>query len=435
MPLVFLATNAAGVSTGLTYAKMVNVDNQTPTVAISGPSDARSTAGVQYITAAGSAGPSGVSRIGCSTDGAPWQWYPGASAQIPVSGIGVHRVTCMSANNARDASGNVATSSPATWTLSIRQPTVSGIGFSKLVNRLVCHRVRKRVLVPAHWVHVRRRHRLVRVRRRAHWRMVEVTRCHPRIVRRRITVWSTVIRHGRKIRVKHHKTIRVVLLPHVVSGTRRRIGHGKRTTVSGWVGLPDGTALAGQLVRVMAAADNNGYGRFRTAAVATTGPDGSWSAELPPGPSRLIEAVYDGSSILEPSVSGQVRVLVPARVKLLSVSPRRVPWGGTVRIVGQLKGGYLPAGGALVRLRIGFGRSFTTYGVQEHVTGRGRFSTSYTFGLGDPAIHRTYWFQVASLPMGNYPYEPAASRRVTVAVGGHPRNPPPRRHRRHQRAH
>ena len=57
-------------------------------------------------------------------------------------------------------------------------------------------------------------------------------------------------------------------------------------------------------------------------------------------------------------------------------------WGGTVRITGQLVGGYLPAGGALVRLRIGQGSSYQTYGVQEHVTGNGRFSTTYTFGAG-----------------------------------------------------
>ena len=37
-------------------------------------------------------------------------------------------------------------------------------------------------------------------------------------------------------------------------------------------------------------------------------------------------------------------MIVPAKVKLLSVAPRRVAWSGTVRITGQLVGGYLPAG-------------------------------------------------------------------------------------------
>jgi hypothetical protein len=96
----------------------------------------------------------------------------------------------------------------------------------------------------------------------------------------------------------------------------------------------------------------------------------------------------------------------------------RQPWGGTIHIVGQLDGGYLPAGGALVRLRIGFGSAYTTYGVQEHVSGNGRFTTTYTFGEGDPNVHRAYWFQIASLPMGNYPFAPASSDRRTVLVGG-----------------
>ena len=111
---------------------------------------------------------------------------------------------------------------------------------------------------------------------------------------------------------------------------------------------------------------------------------------------------------------------MPAKVKLISISPPRVAWGGTVRIVGQLLGGYLPPGGALVRLRIGFGSAYTTYGVQEHVTRNGRFSTTYTFGVGDPGIHRKYRFQIASLPMGDYPWAPANSGTRPVLVGGHP---------------
>ena len=126
-------------------------------------------------------------------------------------------------------------------------------------------------------------------------------------------------------------------------------------------------------------------------------------------------------------------MIVPAKVKLLSVSPRRVAWGGTVRITGQLVGGYLPAGGALVRLRIGQGSSYQTYGVQEHVTGNGRFSTTYTFGAGQASSFQRFWFQIASLPMGSYPFSPSASGRRYVLVGGHPAIPHHRRHRAHHR--
>lgn len=289
-----------------TTTSYVNVDNDPVSLSVSGPTDAPSTAGTQYVTATGNAGPSGVSGIGCSADGAPYQWYPKQSVQIPVGGIGVHRVTCYSANNARDAAGHVATSAPQTWTLSIREPTVSGIGFGKLVDPLLCKRVIKRVKVPAHWVTVRRHHKRVRVKRRARTKLERVTRCHPRIVRRRITVWKVVKRHGKNVRVKRHKTIKVVELPHVVMHSSKRVGHSRRTTVSGWLGLPDGTALGGQVVSVLTAPDN-GLGHFTLAAVTTTAANGGWSAPLPAGPSRLVEAYYAGAATLpEPSVSAQV---------------------------------------------------------------------------------------------------------------------------------
>jgi hypothetical protein len=133
-----------------------------------------------------------------------------------------------------------------------------------------------------------------------------------------------------------------------------------------------------------------------------------------------VEAVYDGDPTTESAFSRAVRIMVPAKVRLLSVSPSRVAWGGTVRITARLLGGYLPVGGALVRLRIGLGSSYQTYGVETHVTGQGRFTTEYTFGAGYRGIVKRYWFQVATLPIGNYPYAPGASGRRFVSVGGSP---------------
>jgi hypothetical protein len=120
---------------------------------------------------------------------------------------------------------------------------------------------------------------------------------------------------------------------------------------------------------------------------------------------------------------------VRSRIKLNSVTPSRVAWGDSVAITGKLKGGYLPAGGVNVRLRIGIGDAKATYGVQEHVAGNGRFTTTYTFGAGAARIHRRYWFQIATLPSGNYPYAPSSSNRIYVRVGGHP--PRPKHHPHH----
>jgi hypothetical protein len=223
-----------------------------------------------------------------------------------------------------------------------------------------------------------------------------------------------------------------VVPPRILARTSRAVAFGRGTTVNGYLGTSAGIAIGGHAVSVLTAPDNGG-GQFTQAAVVTTAADGTWTATLPPGPSRIVEAVYGGDPTTEGGSSGQVRVIVHAKVKLLSVT-RRVAWGGTVRITGQLLGGYLPPGGALVRLRIGQGSSYQTYGVQEHVTGRGRFTTTYAFGAGYAGIFKSYWFQIATLPMGDYPYAPAASGRRSVLVGGHPRPPAAhRRHRKHKR--
>jgi hypothetical protein len=425
MPLTIEGCDAAGACTGTGYTKTIYVDNSHPWVSLASPGDAPATAGTQYVTATAGGSPSGIAEIDCSVDGGSVQRFSegGAqqpSAQVPVSGLGEHTIQCTAANTAVAQDGSHGWSaSPATTALKIGQPTLAAISFSKVVNTLRCSRVRRRVRVPAHWVTVRRHHRAVRVRRRAHTKVVKVMRCHPRTVRRRITVWVTLVRHGRKVRVKRKKVVRVVLLPHVVNKTTHRVRHGRGTTVNGWLGTVTGVPLGGQPVRVLTAPDNN-QGLFSQATVVTTSANGGWSAALPPGPSRLVEAVYDGGATTEPSVSTQVRLIVPAKVKLIRVYPRRVAWGGTVRIVGRLVGGYLPPGGALVRLRIGIGSAYTTYGVKEHVTGHGRFTTTYTFGLGGPGVLRSYWFQIASLPMGDYPWAPSDSGKRSVIVGGHP---------------
>ena len=422
---------SAGHYLSNTVTNNLNIDNDPVNVSLSGPTDAPTTGGTQYITATASAGPSGVSAINCSLDGAPYQSYPGASARVPVSGLGVHKLTCYSANNARDASGSVATSSPQTWTLSIREPTVSAIGFSKLVDALRCHRTLERVVVPAKWMTIRRHGKPVRVHRRAHRKTVRVTRCHERVGRRRVSVWKTVMRHGKPVRVKRTRWVRVALPPHYVNHTTKRVGHGRGTVVSGWLGTAGGAALAGQPVEVLTAPDN-GKGAFRMAKSVTTRANGSWTAHLGDGPSRLIEAVYPGGALTEPTTSAQVHLIVPAKVRLISVWPPRVAWSGTVTIVGQLVGGYLPPGGALVRLRIGSGSSYTTYGVQEHVTGNGRFKTTYTFGAGQASSFQRFWFEISSLPMGSYPFAPSDSGKRFVLVGGHPAIPR-HRHRKHRR--
>jgi hypothetical protein len=269
------------------------------------------------------------------------------------------------------------------------------------------------------------------------------------IVRKRVWVgwhYKAVLRHGKAVRIKaggHYVTVRIDIRRGRACATKRvrtgrhrwreimvcrpvkvrtldheRVAFGHAATVHGVLVSAQGAPIADVPVQILGAPDN-GLGQFGPLATARTDGQGRWAATVPPGPSRIIHAVYAGSPTLLPA-TGTVRTVVPARIRLISVTPRRVAWGGTVRIVGQLEGGYLPPGGALVRLRIGVGRAQTTYGVQEHVGGNGRFSTTYTFGLGDPGVYQSFWFELASLPMGSFPFSPAGSRKLSVLVGGHP---------------
>jgi hypothetical protein len=395
LPLAIGATDAAGVPTSDT--KTVYVDNSAPTIAISGPQDAPTTAGVQYLSTTATAGPSGVAGINCSLDGGAAQWHAGADASIPVQGIGDHTLTCSSADNAHDAAGNPGWSAPATWDLSIREPSVTRVSFDRIANTLRCSRTRERIHVPAQlvWVHVH--HRRVRVRVPAQTRTVTRVRCHPRYVRRRVRIRGRV------------RVVRTPVLPRNVRSSSRRVRFGKATTIHGWLGTAQGNALGGETVQVLAAPDN-GSASFVQEAVATTAVNGDWSAKLPAGPSRIIRAVYGGGASVEPS-SGQATVLVPASIKLHV--PRHAHWGGKLVLSGRVRGGYLPAAGETVILSVRFAGHEHDF-AHLAVSGDGRFRYVYTFlpGSGDAS----YPFSAETVRESDYAYAPARSRSETVHV-------------------
>ena len=401
LDLLLTASDAASPANVSSPTETVSIDNEPVNLDLSGPTDALSTAGTQYVGASASAGPSGVADIQCSVDGAPYASYGGSSAQIPVQGIGEHSVSCYAQNRAIDSNLDPASSALESWNLSIRQPTVSGITFgSRLLDALRCHRVRLLVKKPAHWVTVRRHGKRFRVHRRAGTHVERVVRCHPRVVIRKVRV------HG------HTRRERIVLLPHTVQLGRKRIRFDHATTVSGWVGTTDGTALAGAPVHIVTATDN-GLDRWRVVTVATTSSNGLWQAAVPPGPSRLIAAVYPGSGTAEPATSGQVELIVPTKVSL-KIRPRHARWGHTIQISGRVLGGNIPAG-KLLRLRIGTAGIYSTVGIPD-ISRTGRYLTTWTFAPGRGVVH--YWFSVSTLPEADYPYAQTSSPRVYVTVHG-----------------
>ncbi len=141
---VFQADNAAP-RWSTSPASTSYIDNDPVDRSIAGPTSAPVTAGMQYLTATATAGPSGVGAIACSVDGSAWSEEPlsaagseQATAEVPVSGLGSHTASCYATNRAIDPTGAPARSPVRTWSIRIGEPVRAAITFAKVIRR--CHR-------------------------------------------------------------------------------------------------------------------------------------------------------------------------------------------------------------------------------------------------------------------------------------------------------
>ncbi|MHB8658962.1 MAG: hypothetical protein ACYC91_13585 [Solirubrobacteraceae bacterium] len=430
LSLVLSASDAASPANVASPAATPFIDNTPVALSLTGPSEAPSTAGTQYVSATASAGPSGVSTIYCSADGGAYTPHAGASAQIPVAGIGSHQVSCYAQNNAIDPAGAPASSPTETFQMSIRQPTASAISFARIADALRCHRASVKVRVPGRPRTVVRHGKKVVVAGRPHVVKRRVRRCHARTVRRKVSV--IVKRHGKPVKVT--KVRRIVLLPHLVQQSRRRVGHGRASAVSGYLELANGTALSGRQVQVLSAPDN-GLGQFTPMASVITGVNGTWTVRVPPGPSRLIEAVYAGDSTTEPATSAVVKLIVPARIAM-SISPRVLPWSGAIKIRGRLRGGYVPPDGVALRLLVRYpGSRRGSPLLALRTNANGAFTIKWSFYAGRGVATYPFWVSTTATE-SDYPFAASAGPRIPVTFGRRTsvrRRWPRRHHARHRR--
>ena len=217
----------------------------------------------------------------------------------------------------------------------------------------------------------------------------------------------------------------------LASPTQARVGYGRPVILHGVLMSSAGLPLAGQPVAILTAPDN-GSNAFTQAAAVTTGPDGSWTATLPPGPSRIIDASYLGSPTILPA-TGSASVITPAKIVLTSVTPDRTPWGSRVRITGRVLGGYIPASSKLLRLDLGIVGIPGLSKIQgiPNVSPDGTFTTTYKFARYQGVVR--FWLQVSSLAEADFPFSPSHSKRWIVTVGV-PARTTATTHVRHRRA-
>ena len=197
--------------------------------------------------------------------------------------------------------------------------------------------------------------------------------------------------------------------------TRASVAFGQPVRLRGLLMSSAGMPIAGQPVAILTAPDN-GSNAFAQAAAVTTGPDGSWTATLPPGPSRIIEAAYAGSPTILPA-TGSATVITPAKIEITRVTPDHTPWDRTVRITGRVLGGYIPASSKLLRLDLGIVGIPGLSKIQgiPNVSPDGTFTTTYKFARYQGVVR--FWLQVSSLREADFPFSPARSKRWIVTVG------------------
>jgi len=341
----------------------------------------------------------------------------GSWTSLPASFDGAHLLTNIDDAGLRgpytiratscDNVGNCA-SATETLTMPLRLAAASDVGFTTIGSPTQV--VKKRVLVAFHYERERRHGRTVKVKAGGHYRTIRLViaadmRCGYKLVQTGPHRW-------REITACRPLGLRVA--------TSTQVGYGKSFTVHGLLITTQGVPVAGVPVSILTAPDN-GLNKFTEAASATTSSTGAWTAILPPGPSRIIQAVYSGSATVLPA-TGEASVSVPARIKL-SVSPRALPWSGLLTLRGQLEGGYVPPDGVALRLLVRYpGSTRPSPLLALRTDENGGFTIDWSYHAGQGV--ETLPFSIATTATeSDYPYAASQAPWTDVTFGRPTRRP------------
>jgi hypothetical protein len=307
--------------------------------------------------------------------------------------------------------GNGGTTSESV-TLPLRSRSSQAVSFAKITDPLIAKRVKERIRVDYRVVRERKHGRTIKVKKGGHYKTITVIKRVEHCKTKRVRV------------AKHTWRLKTTCVkPRVHFQRTLRIGFGKRTAVYGELTTSQDVPITNQAVTIMTIPDN-GRGRKTVVGTAVTDAEGGWSAKLPAGPSRLIEARYGGDDTLLPATA-RGTLSVPARIRI-GTNVTKLPWSHVVVIHGKLMGGYVPKDGVAMRLLIKLpGRRRPYSPVPFRTTPQGTFSVSWSWGTGSGVA--AYPFSVATTGTeSDYPYAAARSKAVSVEFGVST----PRRHRR-----
>jgi hypothetical protein len=148
-------------------------------------------------------------------------------------------------------------------------------------------------------------------------------------------------------------------------------------------------------------------------ATLKTSDRGGFAYVAPAGVSRTVRFRYAGTAVVRPA-KRDVELNVAA-LSTIALPRYRYVNGSTAHFRGRVLGGHIPAKGKIVELQVflrGRFRTFATTRADRH----GRWRYDYRFD--GTSGRQTYRFRVHIPTEATYPYDPGASRRVTVVVRG-----------------
>jgi len=194
----------------------------------------------------------------------------------------------------------------------------------------------------------------------------------------------------------------------------RTVPYGRGTAFSGRLATDSGAVLGGLPVTVTETfAAGSEPDRRETAA--RTRPDGSFLVHLAPGPSRRVEASFQGTHTLTEASGPPADFAVLSSVRLRTSTATARVGGAPVVFSGRLGrlGGSIPAGGIPVELQFRLPGSDWSEFRTLQAGADGRFRYRYAFSDDDSrGAHFQFRAYVPAAP--GWPYEPAVSRPVFV---------------------
>ncbi len=434
-----VAVSGSGVPSAEAGRAVARVDASRPEVTLAGAPGGWADGPVQLLARATdalsgmAAGGANGAFTAIAVDGGVPRTEPGDSAAATVSGEGSHRVDFF----ARDAAGNVGDRSPRTTTVSIDESPPQ-LSFARAQDPAEPERIEATVVDSLSGVDPERGSigvREVGGRRRweplptavtagrllAHW---DSDSYPPGTYEFRATGYDTAGNAAASSR-RGNGAPMVLFNPLKKQvrlqagfwgrprGPARAVRYGRGIAYAGRLTSASGSPLGRMPVEVVESFGAGAASPQRSTRVLTAA-DGTFAIRLAPGPSRRVEAVFDGTPILSRAGGGHVHLDVLAGVRLRA-SARSARVGGIPVVfsgrVGSL-GAPFPAGGRPVELQFripgGEWAEFRTVRTDS----RGRYRYAYAFSDDDS---RGVRFQFrAYMSGGDWPYEPAASKSVSV---------------------